>query len=68
MFCTVCESTPSLAGRTDFICSGCLSFKRESLVLHYNLKNSRPSVGSPNPGNIIHRMSMAFDFADCENE
>ena len=24
--------------------------------------------GSPNPGNSIHRMTMAFDSADCENE
>ena len=38
LFCTVCKSAPSLAGRTDFICSVCLSFKRESLVLHYNSK------------------------------
>ena len=41
MFCTVCETAPSLVGRTDFIGSGCVSFKRESLVLHNNSKHHR---------------------------
>ena len=42
MFCIVYEFASSLAGKTDFICSGCVSFKRDSLVLH-NSKHSRPS-------------------------
>lgn len=38
MFCSVCESAPSMAGKTDFVLTGCTSFKKESLTIHSKSK------------------------------
>lgn len=40
MFCKVCEGSPSMAGKTDFV-SGNRSFKRESLVWHGKSKRHK---------------------------
>lgn len=55
MFCAICEQERTLvAGRTDFVGSGCVSFKRESPLKHNNSnhnKDIRDSVVSAKKSN-----------------
>ena len=39
MFCAILKSCPSMAGESDFVSTGCISCKRESVTIHQSSLN-----------------------------